>query len=69
VRNNLSENDFKNSAVSPKAAQIGKNICRWKYNKKEDWKAIKDFFKPVSDPQEDYHRMPLKGKFEFISND
>jgi hypothetical protein len=37
VRNKLQEKDFKNSAVSPNAAQVGKDICAWKYDKEKDW--------------------------------
>ena len=69
VRNKLAEKDFKNSAVSPKAAQVGRDICAWKYDKEKDWKPINDLFEPVSHPPKDYHRMPLEAQIEFISKD
>jgi len=69
LRNKLQEKDFKNSAVSPNAAQVGKDICAWKYDKEKDWKPITDLFEPVSHPPKDYHRMPLEAQIEFISKD
>ena len=69
MRNKLGEKDFKNSLASPNAAQIGKDISSFKYDKEKDWKPITDLFEPVSHPPKDYHRIPHEAKIEFISKD
>jgi hypothetical protein len=60
-RHNIKGKDF------PKNLQgIAKDLDNLKYNKDKDFKPEKDLFEPKSLPPEQYLRLPVELKVEFI---
>lgn len=67
-RNNLTENDF-DFEGGKNMRKLARELKNMKYDPNRDYKPYKDMFEPCSQPTNEYLRLPVDIKIEFIDTE